>query len=81
MEQKQTRVTFEDVNSKKVVTILITENPEETDAFDINVDFGEDGIGSHEEGGLYAGLCNDFCEQVLGMFDDTSEIIEVNEKI
>lgn len=77
MENKQTRITFEDVTSGKMVVINISEHEEEADSFNINIDFGNEGLESHGDGGLYAGLCNDFCEQVLGIMDNAEEV-EIN---
>lgn len=73
MENQQTRVTFEDVTSGRKVVINISEHKEEADSFNINIDFGDGGLDSHSEGGLYAGLCNDFCEQILDIYNDAEE--------
>lgn len=69
MEQKQTRVTFEDVESGKNIIVTIT--PSEDD-LNVVVDFGKDGMDADDEG-LYIGMCNVFLDTVLGVFNEEDE--------
>lgn len=70
MSKEQTKVTFEDVATGRIITISIT--PDTDENWDVSFDFGEGGLSAHEEGGLHLGLCNEFCE-TLGIFNNEEE--------